>query len=139
MIQSIEYKLRTDSGIFAFKLATNINRDTQQIDSLLINLGSKNNKCVQLQIPSRESGGTTGYLMWVEADENCSFEQYIERGLAQHMVLLGIRLAKMFNRNLKRIQLKDTSSFECQLPSGIQQVPMKPFHIAFHQAISKVS
>lgn len=134
MVSSIEYKLRTDCGIFAFKLTKHINRDTQQIDSLGINLGSKNNKCVQLKIPSQESGGTIGYLMWVEAEENCSFEKYIESGLSHHMILLGIKLGKMFNRNLNRIELEDTSSFKCQLPNGIQQVPMKPFHIAFHQA-----
>jgi hypothetical protein len=73
--------------------------------------------------------------MWVEADEECTFERYIQKGLAQYMTQLGITLVKKLNPNIKTLSLEDTSSFLCKLPNNKEiRVPMKSFHIAFHGA-----
>jgi hypothetical protein len=39
--------------------------------------------------------------MWVEAHEDCSLESYINKGLAKHMTLLGLTLARKLNPNIK--------------------------------------
>jgi hypothetical protein len=90
---------------------------------------------VGLQLVESGTRNTDAYLLWVEADENCSLEHYIQKGLARHMTLLGITLAREINPMLKTISFEDTSSFPCALPNETtQRVPMKAFHIAFHGA-----
>ena len=127
--------IKTDGGIFNLKINPQRNRDTQIIESYFISLGSKTNKCVQLSVPTIESTKKTGTLSWVKADEDCSLEKYIEKGLARHMVLLGLTLARDINPLLERINFDDTSSFTCELPDNKEyKIPMKQFHIAFHGA-----
>ena len=135
MKNSIKYKIRTVAGVFIFKCVALTNRDTKRIESYTISLGSKDRYCVQIRVPSKESDNTDAYLMWVEAHEDCSLESYINKGLAKHMTLLGLTLARKINANIKTVSFEDTSSFKCELPNGIEkQVPMKAFHIAFHGA-----
>ena len=116
MISEAQFEIKTSYGKFIFKITGRRDRNTEQYEDYTINLGTKNKKCVQLSIPSVESNKTEGYLMWVEAYENCSLETYIERGLAQHMVLLAIRLARMLNPNLQRINLKFVNKAAKQTP-----------------------
>jgi hypothetical protein len=132
---NVSYYISTDYGKFIVKFSVSKNRNTNEITSFNINIGSKEKFCVQLKVPSKESKETEGYLMWVESDEQCSLEKYIQKGIAQHMVLIGLTLARKLNPNLETVSFEDTSSFECDLPDGTKrQVPMKIFHIAFHEA-----
>jgi hypothetical protein len=125
--------IQTAAGVFHLKITENTNRDTTE--SYFIGLGSKSNKCVQLTVPSRESSLKNGKLVWVKAEEDCSFEKYIEKGLARHMVLLGLTLARDINPDLEKIYLDDMSTFKCDLPDNkSEKVQMKQFHIAFHGA-----
>lgn len=127
--------IKTDGGIFNLKINPQINRDTQIIESYFISLDSKTNKCVQLSVPSIESTLKTGTLSWVKAEDDCSLEKYIEKGLAKHMVLLALTLARDINPLLERINLDDMSTFTCELPDNkMYKIPMKSFHIAFHGA-----
>jgi hypothetical protein len=50
------------------------------------------------------------------------------------MILLGLTLTREINQNIKTVSFEDTSSFKCKLPNTEKQVPMKAFHIAFHEA-----
>lgn len=150
MKKYVEYIITTDLGKFmcrftplfdtrtedsVSKLHKQFDRNTNEPMSYVISLGSKEKFCVQLTIPSKESGLTEGHLLWVEANENCSLERYIKSGISKHMVLLGLRLSKDINPNITKILLEDTSSFHCKLPNNTTiKVPMKPFYIAFHGA-----
>lgn len=132
---SIKYTIKTTSGKFIFKFVPTFDRNTNQLQSFNINLGSDNRFCVQLNVPSKESNKTDAHLMWVEAHEECSMEQYIKKGLAKQMVLLGLTLTRKLNPNIKTVSFEDTSAFKCKLPDDKeQQVPMKAFHIAFYEA-----
>jgi hypothetical protein len=134
-MSSIQYTLKTNYENFIVKITVLLDRNTKKPLSYNINIGGKEKKCVQIRVPSKESEKIEAYLMWVEADEECSLERYIEKGLAQHMTLLGLTLAKRLNSNIKRVTFEDTSSFLCELPDEtILRVPMKAFHIAFHGA-----
>lgn len=150
-----EQIIKTDKGIFHLKIGQMTDRNTRAITSYTINIGSKDNKCCQFRIPSREvvegelqldsakkdkteniyNENMDGYLMWIQSDIECSLEQYIEKGLAQHMVLLGISIIRDINPLIKRVYFIDTSSFTCELPGGgKEKVPMKEFYLAFHNA-----
>ncbi len=134
-MSEIEYKITTKAGNFLCKIMASFDRNTKQPDTFNINLASKERFCVQLKVPSRESGQTEAYLMWVEAHEECSLETYIEKGLAKEMTLLGLTLVRKINPNIKTVSFEDTSSFMCKLPNSTKkQVPMKAFYIAFHEA-----
>jgi hypothetical protein len=131
----VEYQITTSAGKFVCKIMASFDRNTKQPETFNINIGSKERFCVQLKVPSRESGQTEAYLMWVEAHEECSLEKYIEKGLAKQMTLLGLTITRKINPNIKTVSFEDTSSFNCDLPNKIKkQVPMKAFHIAFHEA-----
>ena len=150
-----EQIIKTDKGIFHLKIGQLKNRDTGIIETYTVNIGSKDNKCCQLRIPSREvvekelqlntvkkdrkankyNENVDGYLMWVQSDIYCSLEQYIKKGLAQHMVLLGSTIIQDINPLIERVYFLDTSNFTCELPDGKKEkVPMKEFYIAFHGA-----
>lgn len=132
---SIKYTIKTTAGKFIFKFVPNFDRNTDKLLSYNINLGTDNRFCVQLKVPSKESNETDALLMWVEAHEECSMEQYIKKGLSKQMVLLGLTLVRKLNPNIKTVSFEDTSSFKCQLPDDKEyQVPMKAFHIAFYEA-----
>lgn len=135
MKNSIEYIITTQVGRFICKITAIFNRNTNEPESFNINLGSKERFCVQLKVPSKESNKTDAYLMWVEAHEDCSLEKYIEKGVSKQMILLGLTLTRQINPNIKTVSFEDTSSFKCMLPNSTEkQVPMKAFHIAFHEA-----
>lgn len=132
---SVSFYISTDYGKFIVKFSVSRNRNTNEIISFNINIGSKDNFCIQIKVPSRESKETDAYLMWVEANEQCSLEKYIEKGISQHMTLLGLTLIRNINPNITIVSFEDTSSFECDLPNDTKKhVPMKAFHIAFHEA-----
>ena len=134
-MKSVSYDIQTQYGKFRLKFTVSFDRNTNIVQTFIINIGSATKQCVQLKIPTRHTKKTDAYLLWVEADENCSLEQYIQKGLARHMILLGITLAREINPTLKTISFEDTSSFPCELPNETtQRVPMKSFHIAFHGA-----
>jgi hypothetical protein len=129
------YIIKTEYGIFHLKFTITFDRNTEKPLLFTINIGSKTNKCVQLVVPSNESGKTSAELMWVVSADDCSLEQYIKKGMAQHMVLLGLTLVRKFNKNITKVHFKDKSGFLCNLPDKTKKlVPMKPFHIAFHGA-----
>jgi hypothetical protein len=133
-MQPAEYTVRTANGKFHMKITAAVDR-TKKAESFMINIGSKKRQCIQLTVPLKHTGHTDAKLVWVEAHEECSLERYIKEGIAQHMVLLGITMARHINSSIKTIFLDDTNSFMCALPNGKEQkVPMKPFHIAFHEA-----
>jgi len=134
-MENVSYNIQTRYGKFRLKFTVAFDRNTRIPQSFMINIGSTTKQCVQLNVPTRHTKKTDAGLIWVEADEECSLEQYIQKGLARHMTLLGISLAREINPALKTISFKDTSSFPCALPNDtIQRVPMKAFHIAFHGA-----
>lgn len=132
-MKNATFSIKTRHGNFLIKFTVSFIRNTQIPSSYMINIGSKDKKCVQIKVPSRESGETDAYLIWVEADENCSLETYIQKGLAAHMTLIGFTLVRHINPNIITILFKDTSSFTCELPDDNEiKVPMKAFYIAFH-------
>lgn len=126
----------TDAGRFHLKLTKNKNRNTGEIQTYTISLGSPTNKCVQLTIPTYDNTvNRNGYLLWVKSDESCSMEKYIEKGFVQHMVNLAITIARDINPSLERINFDDDSGFMCSLPDHTRaKVSMREFHIAFHGA-----
>ncbi len=131
-MSNVQYMIRTQYGKFVVKFAVLRDRNTEEIASYTVSIGSKDKKCVQIKVPAKEENG---YLMWVEADEDCTLERYIQKGLAQHMTLLGLTIARKLNPRIKTISFEDTSSFLCKLPNNTEiRVPMKAFHIAFHEA-----
>ena len=134
-MKNISYISTTEKGKFIIKFVYHYNRNTETLESILISIGSRNKKCVQIKVPSKETNETDAYLMWIESDEDCSLEKYIEKGLAQHMLLLGLTLVRKLNSNIKTVSFEDTSSFLCKLPDNTKiRVPMKLFHIAFHES-----
>lgn len=135
MKKYVEYIITTEFGKFICRFTPLFDRNTNEPVSYIINLGSKEKFCIQLSIPSKESKSTEGHLLWVEANEDCSLEKFIKSSISKHMVLLGLTLSRNINPNITKILLEDTSSFNCKLPNNTKiQVPMKAFHIAFHNA-----
>lgn len=144
---SIFYNIQTAYGKFNIKFTVKYDSNNKP-NEFYINIGSRDKKCVQLTVPAIDTQKTTAKLLWVESDENCSLERYIEKGLAQHMTLLGLTFVRLINKNIKTVTFEDTSSFKCDVPEEMGflkttekikeenkiQVPMKPFHIAFHNA-----
>ena len=129
------YEITTTSGKFFFKLSVRADSNTYKIIDYNINLGSKEKFCVQLTVPAKNTGRTDAYLMWVEANENCSLERYKREKISQHMTILGLTIVRKLNSNIKTVSFRDTSSFICELPNDTtKQVPMKIFHLAFHEA-----
>lgn len=131
-MSNVQYSLKTQYGKFIVKFTVLMDINTKQPHSYNINIGSTTKKCVQIKVPSKESEIKDAYLIWVEADEECTLERYIEKGLAQHMVLLGLTLLSNLNLTIETVSFKDTSSFLCELPGTEIRVPIKAFHIAFH-------
>ena len=129
----------TTSGKFYLKISPNKNRNLS-IDSYTLSLGSETKKCVQLTVNQKE-----GKLLWVESENDCSLEKYVEKKFVQHMVNLIVTIGLDISPSLEKIFLDDTSSFKCKIPyssnisyytDGISnnkiKVSMAPFHIAFH-------
>jgi hypothetical protein len=54
------YIIKTEYGIFHLKFTITFDRNTPLL--FTINIGSKTNKCVQLVVPSNESGKTSAEL-----------------------------------------------------------------------------
>lgn len=134
-MKQIYYEITTNSGKFIFKITVDEDRDTHKITDYNINLGSKDNFCVQIKVPAKNTGKTDAYLMWVESKENCSLERYKKEKFSQHMTILGLTIVRNINSNIKTVSFRDTSSFMCELPDHTKiQVPMKIFHLAFHEA-----
>ena len=130
-----ELLVRTDKGSFHLTLSPYRNRDTSTIETYTISIGSKDTKCIQLTIPTREMPSTVGHLLWVQSDTEYSLEKFCEKGFAQHILSLGCTIARDMNPQLDTLYLDDTSSFTCALPGGAKhKVPMKEFHLAFHRA-----
>lgn len=130
-----KYTIRTAYGKFHMKISAAMDRNKIKADAFNVNIGSKTKQCAQFTVPLKHTGHTDAKLIWIEAHEECSLETYIQKGLAQHMILLGITVVRHINTSIKTIYFDDMSSFMCALPNGKeQQVPMKPFHIAFHGA-----
>lgn len=126
--------IKTASGTFHLKLSKFINPDTKTLEHYVVNLGTYNRKCVQINVPINK---TTGILIWVEGKgaKECSLESFVEKGLAKHMVLLGCTIARDINPHLTRLNLEDCSKFDCKV-QDLKTIPvsMKAFHIAFHGA-----
>lgn len=132
-MKTVFYTLTTAYGKFQLKIVLLLDRNSNKPNAFNINIGSKTKQCVQINVPARETNKTDALLIWVEADEECSLERYIQKGIAQHMIILGITLVRQINPNIKTISFDDTSSFKCKLPDNTEiKVPMKAFHIAFH-------
>jgi hypothetical protein len=145
---NVSYVIKTKYAKFHVKFRITSNSDTNPPTEFTVSIESTDKKCVQLTVPTLETGETNAKLLWVESDEKCSLERYIKKGLAQHMVLLGLTIIRMINKNIRTVSFEDTSSFQCHVPNEMSylkttrksrdenqiQVPMKPFHIAFHEA-----
>lgn len=144
---SVSYELKTTHGKFQVTFTARHDRNTNEVVEFNISIGSESNDCIQLTVPTKETGKTEAKLLWVVSDDTCSMERYIEKGMAQHMVLIGLTLIRLINSSVKRVTFDDTSSFSCTVPNsmhylrkrtsnndGTLTVPMKPFHIAFHQS-----
>lgn len=144
---SVSYELRTKYGKFQVTFSARRDRNTNAVVEFTVTVGSKRMECIQLTVPTKETGKTEAKLLWVESDDACSMERYIEKGMAQHMVLIGLTLIRLINSSVKRVTFDDTSSFSCTVPTSMNYlrkktsnndgkltVPMKPFHIAFHEA-----
>lgn len=125
----------SEQGIFNLHIIQNKDRNTGNVVSYSIHLGGKERKCFNMKFPSHTNTDTSGYLSWIESHEECSFETFTNKGISQHIISLGISIARTINPNLTILKLEDNSNFPCKLPNGIERkVPMKPFHLAFHQA-----
>jgi hypothetical protein len=134
IVYNKEQIIISDGGIYKLIINQDKDRNTNKVVSYSINLGGKDRKCFNLRFPSRNVENTDGYLSWIEAHEECSFETFIEKGTAQHMILLGITIARDINPKLTKIYLDDISNITCELPNKEQKIPLKPFHIAFNEA-----
>jgi hypothetical protein len=125
----------SDGGAFKLNIVQTSDRNSGLAISYSIHLGANDRKCFNMRFSSPTSNGTEGYLSWVEAHDECTFERYIEKGIAQHMISLGLTIARTMNPKLKIIKFEDISNITCDLPNGTEhKIPLKPFHIAFHQS-----
>lgn len=128
--------ITTDKAVFHLTISEFKNRDTGIVEHYTINLGSKNNKCVQMNVPSVESGGKIGTLMWVEKVSSvCYMTSKDNKNLSQYTINLAFTIARDINPSCFRYEFDDLSSFKCTLPDGSKPiVSLKLFHIAFHGA-----
>lgn len=124
----------TDKASFHITISNYKNRDTHSIEHYTVSVGSRKSKCVQINVPSIESGKKQGTLMWVEKiGPICTLTTKDSHSLSQHTVNLAFTIARDINPLCTRYLLSDCSVFDCTLPGErIKNVPMKPFHIAFH-------
>ena len=127
--------ITTDRASYHLTITTTRNRNTGAPEHYTIGLGSRKEKCVQLNIPSIESGKTEGILIWVERiGPICYLDaKKDEKGLSQYTIQLAFTIARDINPYCLRYKLDDASSFTCKLPDTSSiVVPLKPFYIAFH-------
>jgi hypothetical protein len=107
---------------------------TNILEHYTIGLGSRKEKCVQLNTPSIESGKKEGDLIWVKKSPECFLDSKKDSSLlTQHTLLLGLTIARDINPTCTRYKFNDCSKFPCKLPDGKEDyVSMKAFYIAFH-------
>jgi hypothetical protein len=130
-----ELILKSKGGTFYYTITKEKDRNSGTIKSFTINIGTEHNKCVQIMIPPRESDTKDAYLIWVKSEERCSMERYIQKGFAQHILNLGITIARDINPSLETVSFLDDSSFKCTLPDNTTaKVSMRDFHIVFHES-----
>jgi hypothetical protein len=123
----------TKSAAFHLTISSFNNRNTSVIENYTVSLGSRSKKCIQMNVPSIESGKKSGILMWVEkVGSVCSLNITDSKNLSHHALNLALTIARDINPECNRYDFDDCSSFKCQLPDHVETMSMKPFHIAFH-------
>jgi hypothetical protein len=128
--------IKTEKAIFHISITPFTNRDTNEIDNYTVNIGSKNNKCVQLNVPAINTKRKEGKFIWAEKiGPVCYLTSKDNRGLTQYTINLAFTIARDINPECTRYIFEDCSSFYCELPDKSKVcVSMKMFHIAFHGA-----
>lgn len=126
--------ITTDRASYHLTITTTPNRNTGVPEHYTIGLGSRKEKCVQLNIPSIESGATEGKLIWVKKGPACFLDSKKDsNSLTSHTVQLAFTIARDINPNCLIYRFDDASKFPCKLPDGgIHTVSLKQFYIAFH-------
>jgi hypothetical protein len=129
--------LKTSKYSFHMKLTKQRNRDTGIIERFIINIGGRYNKCVTISIPSN-STETSGIIASIEKKDGCAFDTEPphpsrQPGFSQHLLLLGLSVARKLNPAVKRFYFDDCSHVNCEMPDKtIIPISLRNLHIAFH-------
>ena len=126
--------ITTDRASYHLTITTIPNRNTGAPEHYTIGLGSRKEKCVQLNIPSIESGKTEGTLIWVKKGPACFLDSKKDsNSLTPHTVQLAFTIARDINPNCLIYRFDDASKFPCRMPDNKEEIiSLKPFYIAFH-------
>ena len=126
--------ITTDKADYHLTITTIRDRNTNTPEHYTIGLGSRKEKCVQLNVPSIESGKTEGKLIWVKKGPACFLDSKKDsNSITPHTVNLAFTIARDINPNCLIYRLEDASKFPCKLPDGgTHTVSLKQFYIAFH-------
>lgn len=128
--------IKTSKNKFRLTISFHRNRDTNVLETITMNLGGKHNKCVTISIPSANTAGTNGIIASIEKKSDCSFDTPADNsGFSQHMLLLGLTIARDLNPAVKRFYFDDCSHVECEMPDGKTiAISLRNLNIAFHGA-----
>ena len=123
--------IKTTKGTFHVTITPYTNRNSGRIENYFVSIGSRKNKCIQIDVPLI---GSTGKLSWVKKVNNeCVMEHKHGESLTKFVVDLAFTIARDINPLCTKYEFDDTSSFDCLLPDNIKaNMPMKHFYIAFH-------
>ena len=67
---NISYTIKTKYGKFNVTFRIVREKDDKPTE-FTVSIGSIDKKCIQLTVPTLETGETTAKLLWVESDEGC--------------------------------------------------------------------
>lgn len=125
--------LKTSNYTFHMKLTKQRNPDTDVIERFIINIGGRYNKCITISIPSKSNTTeTSGIIASIEKKDGCSFDT-AQPGFSQHLLLLGLTIARDINPTVKRFTFDDCSHVNCEMPDKtIIPMSLRNLHIAFH-------
>jgi hypothetical protein len=109
--------------------------DKSKILYTVLNIGGKQDKCVNITIhPEQSPNSKEMILSWAEViNKACTTDAQIIKGDATvEMVQLALTIAKEYAPYAEYVSLSDMSYFICNTPDGKKKISLPPYHIAFH-------
>ena len=127
--------IKTNKYSFHLQLTPYPDRNTGVIKKYIITLGGPNRNCMTISVPGRLSQEKNGKIASIEKKDDCSFEASNKPGFSQHLLLLGLTIARDINPSVTKFCFDDCSHVDCEMPDGSTlPISLRNLNIAFHGA-----
>jgi len=127
--------IKTNKYSFHLHLTPYKNRNTCIVEKYNITLGCPDTKCITLSVPARHMHDKSGKIASIERKTDCSFETSDKPGFSQHLLLLGLTIARDINPSVTKFYFDDCSHIDCTMPDGSTiPISLRNTNITFHGA-----